>query len=283
MNQKIKTLQELNLEDDFLFAKVMSDKDICREFLEKLLDIRIEKIEMPVNQKVIDLLMDCKGIRLDIYVKDENNTVYNVEMQRIDNKNLGKRMRYYQGNIDIDCIQKGKDYKELTRSYVIFICTFDYFKYGRHKYTFENICLEDNSIKLKDDTQKIILNTKGYLDDLDDELLEFLRYVENSNDEEAENAKGNLVKHIHDRVKKVKNDDKVEVEFMTLLERDKEKIEEGKEEGKTELLIKLLIKKFRNMPKKYEEKLEKLPPQVIEAIATDIFDLEKIEDLEKYF
>lgn len=76
MNQKIKTLQELNLEDDFLFAKVMSDKDICREFLEKLLDIRIEKIEMPVNQKVIDLLMDCKGIRLDIYVKDENNTVY---------------------------------------------------------------------------------------------------------------------------------------------------------------------------------------------------------------
>lgn len=283
MNQKIKTLQELNLEDDFLFAKVMSDKDICREFLEKLLDIRIEKIEMPVNQKVIDLLMDCKGIRLDIYVKDENNTVYNVEMQRIDNKNLGKRMRYYQGNIDIDCIQKGKDYKELTRSYVIFICTFDYFKYGRHKYTFENICLEDNSIKLKDDTQKIILNTKGYLDDLDDELLEFLRYVENSNDEEAENAKGNLVKHIHDRVKKVKNDDNVEVEFMTLLERDKEKIEEGKEEGKTELLIKLLIKKFRNMPKKYEEKLEKLPPQVIEAIATDIFDLEKIEDLEKYF
>ncbi len=279
MNQKIKTLQELNLEDDFLFAKVMSDKDICREFLEKLLDIRIEKIEMPVNQKVIDLLMDCKGIRLDIYVKDENNTVYNVEMQRIDNKNLGKRMRYYQGNIDIDCIQKGKDYKELTRSYVIFICTFDYFKYGRHKYTFENICLEDNSIKLKDDTQKIILNTKGYLDDLDDELLEFLRYVENSNDEEAENAKGNLVKHIHDRVKKVKNDDNVEVEFMTLLERDKEKIEEGK----TELLIKLLIKKFRNMPKKYEEKLEKLPPQVIEAIATDIFDLEKIEDLEKYF
>lgn len=113
--------------------------------------------------------------------------------------------------------------------------------------------------------------------------MEFLRYVENSNDEEAENAKGNLVKHIHDRVKKVKNDDNVEVEFMTLLERDKEKIEEGKEEGKTELLIKLLIKKFKNMPKKYEEKLEKLPPQVIEAIATDIFDLEKIEDLEKYF
>lgn len=42
-------------------------------------------------------------------------------------------------------------------------CTFDYFIKGRHKYTFENVYLEDKKIKLKDDTQKIILNTKGTL------------------------------------------------------------------------------------------------------------------------
>ena len=246
MNKMSKTLQELNLEDDFLFAKVMSDKEICREFLEKLLNVKIEKIEMPVDQKVIDLLLDCKGIRLDIYVKDENNTVYNVEMQRIDNKNLGKRMRYYQGNIDIDCIQKGQDYKELTKSYVIFICTFDYFKAGRHKYTFENVCLEDNNVKLNDDTQKIILNTKGIIDDLDEELLSFLKYVEDSSDEIAENAKGTLVKHIHKRVLDVKKDKKVEVEFMTLLERDREKIEEGREEG-----INLTKKVFKLHADKY--------------------------------
>ena len=227
-----KILQKLNLEDDFLFAKVMSDKEICKEFLEKLLNIEIEKIEMPTNQKVIDILLDCKGIRLDIYVKDENNTMYNIEMQRLDNKNLGKRMRYYQGNIDIDCIEKGQDYKELTKSYIIFICTFDYFKCGRHKYTFENVCLENTDIKLKDDTQKIILNTKGYIDDnIDEELLEFLRYVEDSSEKTVKNAKGTLVKHIHNRVIEVKKDKNVEVEFMTLLERDREKIEEGRREG----------------------------------------------------
>ena len=31
------TLKELNLEDDFLFAKVMSDKEICKELLENIL------------------------------------------------------------------------------------------------------------------------------------------------------------------------------------------------------------------------------------------------------
>ena len=112
----IKSLQELSLEDDFLFAKVMSDKSICKEFLEKLLEIDIERIEMPENQKVIDLLLDSKGIRLDIYVKDEKNTVYNVEMQRGKHKNLPKRLRYYQGNIDLDLINKGEDYRKLAKS-----------------------------------------------------------------------------------------------------------------------------------------------------------------------
>lgn len=234
---------------------------------------------MPENQKTIDLLLECKGIRLDVYVKDENDTVYNIEMQRTDNKNLVKRMRYYQGNIDIDCIQKGQDYRELTKSYVIFICTFDYFNEGRHKYTFENVCLEDSNIKLKDDAQKIILNTKGCINDLDIEILEFLNYVEDSTDAVAANAKSELVKHIHERVNAVKKDKNMEVEFMTLLERDREKIEEGK----TELLLKQLNRKFKELPKIYEEKIMNLSEEKVEEIGLNIFDLESIEDLKKFF
>lgn len=235
-----KTLKELNLEDDFLFAKVMSDKEICKEFLEKLLEVEITKVEMPENQKTIDLLLESKGIRLDIYVKDEKDTVYNVEMQRGKHRNIPKRLRYYQGNIDLDLISKGDDYNKLAKSYIIFICTFDLFNAGRHKYSFETVCKEDNNIKLKDDTNKIILNTKGVIRDLSDELIEFLNYVEHSDEKTAENAKGALVKNVHKRVTKVKNDASVEVEFMTLLERDREKIEEGREEG-----IKLTKKVFK--------------------------------------
>lgn len=229
-----KTLKELNLEDDFLFAKVMSDKEICKEFLEKLLEVEITKIEIPENQKTIDLLLESKGIRLDIYVNDENNTVYNIEMQRGKYRNIPKRIRYYQGNIDLDLISKGDDYKKLAKSYIIFICTFDLFGTGRHKYTFETVCIEDNNIKLNDDTNKIILNTKGIKKDLSDELIEFLKYVEHSDDRTAEASTGELVKKIHKKVIEVKNNPNVEVEFMTLLERDREKIEEGREEGREE-------------------------------------------------
>jgi predicted transposase/invertase (TIGR01784 family) len=244
-----KTIKELNLEDDFLFAKVMSDKEICRELLEKILEIEIEKVEMVEEQKTIDLLLESKGIRLDVYVKDENNTIYNVEMQRGKHKNLPKRLRYYQGSIDLDLISKGEDYRKLAKSYIIFICTFDLFNKGRHRYTFQNYCLEDNNIILDDDAKKIVLNTKGIKKDLNEELLEFLDYIENSTDEKAKSAKGALVKNIHKRVQYVKNDISVEVEFMTLLERDREKIEEGREEGIEEGIkegIKLLILKQYN-------------------------------------
>ncbi|OPJ57660.1 hypothetical protein [Clostridium oryzae] len=89
-----------------------------------------------------------------------------------------------------------------------------------------------------DELQKIILSTKGIMNDLSEELLEFLEYVENSTDDTAKNAKGNLVKSLHKRVQEVKNDISVEVEFMTLLERDREKIEEGREEAIKQLILK---------------------------------------------
>ena len=66
---------------------------------------------------------------------------------------------------------------------------------------------------------------------------------------------------------------------MTLLERDREKIEEGK----TELLLKQLNRKFKELPKIYEEKIMNLSEEKVEEIGLNIFDLESIEDLKKFF
>ena len=77
-----KSIKELNLDDDFLFAKVMSNTEICRKVLEQILKVPILKVEVPTAQKTIDILYESKGVRLDVYVNDEKGTIYNVEMQR---------------------------------------------------------------------------------------------------------------------------------------------------------------------------------------------------------
>lgn len=68
MQNKEKTIKELNLEDDFLFAKVMSDKEICRQVLEKILNISIKEVIIPTAQRTIDILFEGKGIREVLHV-----------------------------------------------------------------------------------------------------------------------------------------------------------------------------------------------------------------------
>ena len=62
----------------------------------------------PKSQKIIDLSADAKSVRLDVYVEDGKGTVYNIEMQTTSNKNIPKRMRYYQGMIDLNILKKAK-------------------------------------------------------------------------------------------------------------------------------------------------------------------------------
>ena len=99
-------------------------------------------------------------------------------MQTTHKKDLPKRMRYYQGMIDLNILNKGESYCNLKKSYVIFICTFDPFGEGRHIYTFCNTCQENTSLTLNDDAVKIVLNTKGTIDDVSPEMKRILDYIE---------------------------------------------------------------------------------------------------------
>lgn len=56
----------------------------------------------------------------------------------------------------------------------------------------------------------------------------------------------------------------------------------GKAKGKAELLIIQLTKKFKKVPEEYIKKIKNFSETTIEVIATEIFDLERIEDIERY-
>lgn len=105
---QIQKYEELGFTNDFMFCKIMQDKNICKPFLEEILGIKIDHIEYLEPQKTIDLKVDAKSVRLDIYV-DDGKTVYDCEMQTSFFKNIPKRSRYYQGFIDMDLIKKGVD------------------------------------------------------------------------------------------------------------------------------------------------------------------------------
>ena len=114
---KLKPIEELTFTDDFLFGRVMQNAEICKGFLERMLEIKIEKIEYPELQKSISPHYQSKGIRLDVYVQDSNR-VFDIEIQNSLDENLPKRTRYYQSMMDIDLLLKGKNYTELKESFI---------------------------------------------------------------------------------------------------------------------------------------------------------------------
>ncbi len=198
---------------------------------------------MPIlrRKKSIDIRLDSKSIRLDVYVNDENGTVFNIEMQTTrDMHELAKRTRYYQALIDIDLLEKGQKYRQLNDTYIIFICSFEVFDGRRHKYTFRNLCLEDCGIELKDGATKLFLSTKGELDDISKPLKNFLDYVD------GREPADELMQEIDTEIGVAKRCEEWRRDYMTFaleLEKYKEYGEaKGREEGRVEGLAEGMAK-----------------------------------------
>ena len=224
--------QDLNLSDDFLFSKVMGDETVLRPVVEKILGIQIREMTIVQPQKMIEIEPDSKGIRLDIMADDEEGSRYSVEMQNENEYNINKRSRYYHSMMDLDLLQRGERYQDLRKNIVIFICTFQPFiKFRRHRYVFEKRCLQEPELALDDEMTTVILSTKGSEKDIDEEMLSFLRYMEDSREEVAAGSEGDLVKLVHEKVRVVKQSKVREAEYMKLQERDRKNYLEGREEG----------------------------------------------------
>ena len=58
--------EELTISNDFMFCRVMSDADVCGEFIERLLGIKVARIEYVQPQKDVRITPDARGVRFDV-------------------------------------------------------------------------------------------------------------------------------------------------------------------------------------------------------------------------
>ena len=229
-----RTLQELTIKDDFLFGAVMLEEANCRRLLELAAGISVGSVEVS-REKSFVYHPEYRGVRLDVYAKDEKNTRYNVEMQVVKRAGLVKRARYYRSQMDMDLLLAGYEYEELPETYVIFICDFDPFDAGLYRYTFESRCREENSRSLGEGCRYIFLSTYGRNeDDVPEALVKFLDFVHADFQTSQGDFQDDFVSQLQRTVQKVKESRDMEERFMTLEELLKDKMEEGRSEGRAE-------------------------------------------------
>ena len=173
--------RDIPLENDAMFSTVMQYEDACRGLIETIFEgRRVRRLQYkdmpPASQKNIIFDPANKSIRLDVFF-EEGDTVYDIEMQKVDTGNLPLRARMYSSMMDANMLDKGLEYEALRRSYVIFVCMFDLFERGRTKYTFKSICEEDRDLPLGDGRCIMFLNTKGSVGELGADMDAFFEYL----------------------------------------------------------------------------------------------------------
>ena len=224
-------LKNLTIKDNFMFAAVMLDAENCKGFLERALQIKIEHVEVSTEKNIV-YHPEYKGVRLDVYAKDENNTRYNVEMQVSSQSTLGLRSRYYESQMDMEMLLSGCEYSELPNSYVIFICDFDPFGEKKYKYTFSMECQETKRVELGDKRNIVFLSTKGENDEeVPKELVRFLKFVKADLRESQNDFEDDYVRKIQEFVRHIKQDREMEEKYMLLEELLKDEREVGRKEG----------------------------------------------------
>ena len=213
-DKRIAKWSKLTLRNNFMFRLVMEKQELCKKLIECILGIKIKSISYMEHEKSFEANLRSKGIRLDLFVIDEDGVAYDIEMQ-MDNSYkefLGRRTRYYVSTMDNNALKKGERYSQLRKSYVIFICTFDPFGRGLAKYTFNAICNEDHSLVLDDGVTRVFINTEGDRHRISKELASLIGYISTGE------VTDDYTKDLDEEVRTLRNDDGRERDYMTYMQ-----------------------------------------------------------------
>ena len=213
-DKRIAKWNKLTLRNNFMFRLVMEKQELCKKLIECILGIKIKSISYMEHEKSFEANLKSKGIRLDLFVIDEDGVAYDIEMQ-MDNSYkefLGRRTRYYVSTMDNNALKKGERYSQLRKSYVIFICTFDPFGRGLAKYTFNAICNEDHSLVLDDGVTRVFINTEGDRHRISKELASLIGYISTGE------VTDDYTKDLDEEVRTLRNDDGRERDYMTYMQ-----------------------------------------------------------------
>ena len=255
-NKKIKRYPpKMDIIFQAIFGEVGSE-NITKDFLEKILKRKIEKISLDKNPILRRELKDDKLGVLDIVTELDGKEKCNIEMQLIDKNNIIERMLYYWSKMYTRQIKAGDDYNKLEKTIVILIADFNIKGLEEVEYHSTWKIIETNSVK------KLILTDKFELDIIEllkikgrenekDQLLDWLIFLENPESERVTRKmkENENLKEAVEKLDRISEDEKMQriIELREKAIRDEHAIyakgvDDGLEKGAREKQIEIAKK-----------------------------------------
>ena len=130
INEQEINIKKLPLTSDYVFKRIFGqeeNKEALKDFLESILKINIEKIEIN-NPELPKDFYDSKYGMLDLKVTLDNQIIVNVEMQVQNQHNIEQRSTYYMSRVYSQQIGENEPYINCKKVIVINILNFNYYK-----------------------------------------------------------------------------------------------------------------------------------------------------------
>ena len=144
--------------DDIFFHKLSERREFCEELLQTILKDEHIRLRENTPQKSLRNVKG-KSVTVDLLCWDKKRVMYGVEVQRKNQDNHQKRVRYGGSNIDTYITEKGILYKNLWKVYMIYISEFDMFR-GKKTIYHVNRVVEELEKKVYNGYDEIYVNTK---------------------------------------------------------------------------------------------------------------------------
>ena len=228
-----KKLQDLNLMDRFLFSELIENAEAYKLILEIILEREISFKGEPVaeNEKRKELL--GKIARLDVCAIGDDDRVYNAEVQKENENNMHKRMRYYGALMTSKLLPEGTiDYNRLSDLCMIVIAGFDMGGEGKYRYTVRRMYEGYPDKEVYDGEVILYLNTKGKdTAGVSNELIAMLEYFEETTDDKALSSGYERIIRLNEIVSSIKANDEIGVKYMNAYEERMHDIQEAREQG----------------------------------------------------
>lgn len=147
MQENLQMVSKLRLLDDDLMTLVF-DKNI--EATTLLLNIILQRTDLIVLEVVAqrdykNSMVGGRSITIDIYAKDSEDKIYDIEVQRADKGADCHRARFHSSMIDTKMLKSKQNFKEIPDSYVIFITENDVVGDGLSLYHIDRVIKENGS------------------------------------------------------------------------------------------------------------------------------------------
>lgn len=157
LEEKREIVKDYRPIDDVFFEVLAKNTQVCQEILRTIIEddgLTVEDVIVQSSERNLY----GRSVRLDALCKLGNGAKCNIEVQRSDNDDHLRRVRFNAASITVKESNPGDNFKDVIELYIVYISEFDFLKGEKTIYHIDKVLRETGEV-VDDGLHELFVNT----------------------------------------------------------------------------------------------------------------------------